>query len=140
MTTINMGLVEEIDKAIGIIRKLTVKATGTDWYTVYEEQPEDTLLVGVEAESKEFTEFILEGASMGGTGGGGGVCDEDGEFISMMDPGMAHLLLTFLESTRDGIRSGQRYLHGESFSLSVAYRINSKFGKEQYGVPTSRRK
>lgn len=133
MTTINTGLVEEIDKAIGIIRKLTVKAHGVDWHTVYVEEPEDTILVGVETEDEE---FVVDGASMGGDG----VTDEDAEFITMMDPGMAHLLLTFLESTRDGIRSGQRYLHGESFSLSVAYRINNKFGKEQYGVPTSRRR
>lgn len=130
--TINANIVEEINKAIGIIRRLTAKAHGVDWHTVYVEEPEDTILVGIEAEGEE---FIVDGVSMGGDG----ISDEDAEFITMMDPGMAHLLLTFMENTRDAIRSGQRYLHGESFSLGVAYRINGKFGKEQYGVPTSRR-
>lgn len=142
MSNINTNFVEEIDKAIGIMRKLTAKATGTNWYTVYQEEPEDTVLVGIEAESEEFTEFILEGAFMGGTGGGGGVCDEDAEFITMMDPDMANFVITLLESVRDqDFRQADNYhLHGRSAAQRIARHINNKFGKEQYGVPTSRRR
>lgn len=114
--------VDDIDEAIRIMREITTKANGQNWLTVYEKFPDDTAFIGVEDADDEGL-MILESHD--------DVSENDGEFISMMDPAMAYFLIDFLENIREGMRQEKGPLRGRTLAWRITRHVVTKFGKGQ---------
>lgn len=118
-----MSNAQELRKAAGTLRSLALAASGQDWKLAVIEEPEDTIIVGIETEDDE----MVMGDCMNSSENW--VTEEDAHFCVAADPGTSLLLADLLDTVALVADAMTWPTDVVQRSMAVAQRINRKYPK-----------